>query len=114
MQRDVEEFDEQETGGGAMSLDRAISAVRKRLKIVIAMPLIAGALAALLVWTMPNRYDASAIIQIDPRQKSITNIEAVIPDLKGDQPSIESEVEVICCPTRPWISVRRARRSWRR
>lgn len=95
MQRDVEEFDEQETGGGAMSLDRAISAVRKRLKIVIAMPLIAGALAALLVWTMPNRYDASAIIQIDPRQKSITNIEAVIPDLKGDQPSIESEVEVI-------------------
>ncbi len=95
MQRDVEEVEEQQSSGGAMSLERAISAVRKRLKLVVAMPLVAAALAALLVWTMPNRYDASAIIQIDPRQKSITNIEGVIPDLKGDQPSIESEVEVI-------------------
>ena len=59
------------------------------------MPLIAGTLVAGLVWTMPNRFDASAIIQIDPRQKSITNIESVVADIKGDQPSIESEVEVI-------------------
>ncbi|MGL4396066.1 MAG: GNVR domain-containing protein, partial [Hyphomicrobium sp.] len=33
--------------------------------------------------------------QIDPRQKSITNLDSVVEDLKGDQPTIESEVEII-------------------
>ena len=95
MQGEAAEFGTDDEGGGAMSLDRAISAVRKRLKLVLMMPLVAGALVAAVVSMMPNRYDASAIIQIDPRQKSITNIEGVVADMKGDQPSIESEVEII-------------------
>lgn len=95
MEREAQEFGGEEQSGGAMSLERAISAVRKRLKFVLVLPLVAGALVGAAVWMMPNRYDASAIVQIDPRQKSITNIESVVPDLKGDQPSIESEVEII-------------------
>ena len=95
MQGGAQEFDGEETGKGAMSLERAISAVRKRLKLVLATSLVVGTIVAGIVWMMPNRYDASAIVQIDPRQKSITNIESVIPDMKGDQPSIESEVEII-------------------
>lgn len=95
MQGGGQESDSEETGKGAMSLERAISAVRKRLKIVVALPVVVGALVAGGVSMIPNRYDASAIIQIDPRQKSITHIEGVIPDMKGDQPSIESEVEII-------------------
>ena len=95
MEREAQEFGGDEEGGGAMSLERAISAIRKRLKFVLILPVVAGALAGAAVWMMPNRYDASAIVQIDPRQKSITNIESVVPDLKGDQPSIESEVEII-------------------
>jgi polysaccharide biosynthesis transport protein len=95
MEREAQELGGEEQSGGAMSLERAISAVRKRLKFVALMPLVAGTLVAAIVWAMPNRYDASSIIQIDPRQKAITNIEAVIPDIKGDAPSIESEVEII-------------------
>ena len=95
MEREAQEFGGEEEGGGAMSLDRATSAVRKRLKYVLAAPIVAGALVAALVWMMANRYDASAIVQIDPRQKSITRIDSVVPDMKGDQPSIESEVEII-------------------
>ena len=88
-------FEEEEVSGGALSLDRALSAVRKRLRLVIAMPIVAAAFVAAAVYLMPNRFDASAVVQIDPRQKSITNLDSVVSDLKGDQPTIESEVEII-------------------
>ena len=95
MQANDQQPDEEEGGGGALSIDRAISAVRKRLKLVIALPIVASALVAVLVSTMSNRYDASAIIQIDPRQKSIAHLDTVVSDLKGDQPTVESEVEIV-------------------
>ena len=34
---------------------------------------------------MPNRYDASAVVQIDPRHKIISNLDTVVSDLKGDR-----------------------------
>lgn len=96
MEREARDFaDDEGEGGGAMSLDRAISAIRKRLRLVLAMPLVAGAIVALVVWNLPNRYDASAIVQIDPREKSIAHLDSVVSDLKGDQPTIESEVEIV-------------------
>ncbi len=95
MQRAAQEFEEQESGGGALSLDRALSAIRKRLKLVAAMPVVAAIAVGCIVSLIPNRYDASAIVQIDPRQKSITNIDSVLADMKGDQASIESEVEIV-------------------
>lgn len=90
----MQEFEEQGESGGAFSVDRALSAVRKRFKLVAAMPVVAAIFVGLVVWTIPNRYEASAIVQIDPRQKSITNIDSVLSDIKGDQASIESEVEI--------------------
>ncbi len=92
MEHQTEDF---EDTGGALSLDRAIHAVRKRLRLVVALPIIAALTVAVIVSLMPNRYDASAIIQIDPRHKSITQVDPVVADLKGDQPSIESEVEIV-------------------
>ena len=44
---------------------------------------------------LPKRYEASALVQIDPRAKRITNIESVLSDLKTDNPTMESEVEII-------------------
>lgn len=85
----------EKSGGGAMSLERAISAVRKRLKLVVAMPVVLALMSALIALSMPNRYDASALVQIDPRQKLISNLDTVVSDLKGDAPTVESEVEVI-------------------
>ncbi len=88
-------FDDVEQTEGGLSLDRAISAVQKRLKLVIALPAIAIVVASTLLFFVPNRFDAAAVVQIDPRQKSITNLDSVVSDLKGDQPTIESEVEII-------------------
>jgi len=90
-----DDLEGEKSGGGAMSLERAISAVRKRLKIVIAVPVVMAIMSALIALAIPNRYDASALVQIDPRQKLISNLDSVVTDLKGDVPTIESEVEVI-------------------
>lgn len=95
MQRAVEPTDEQDEGGGAMSLDRAMSAVRKRLKLVVTIPVMAAAIVAAAVFALPDRYEASSIVQIDPRQKSITQLDSVVSDLKGDNSTVESELEII-------------------
>jgi len=82
-------------GGGGFSLDRALAAVRRRWKLVAAMPIAAAVLASVVVLSMPDRYDASATVQIDPRRKSISNLEGVISELKADTATVESEVEII-------------------
>ena len=95
MQREAYSVEHSDDSGGAMSFDRAISAVLKRARLVLAFPILLAAIVAIVVMLIPNRYDASALVQIDPRQKSITNIDGVIPDMKGDTPSVESEVEIV-------------------
>ncbi len=85
----------QESGGGAFSVDRILSAVLRRLRIVIVMPIVAAVLASLFALSLPNRYDASAVVQIDPRKKSISNLEGVLSELKADAPTVDSEVEII-------------------
>ncbi|MGE0854883.1 MAG: Wzz/FepE/Etk N-terminal domain-containing protein, partial [Hyphomicrobiaceae bacterium] len=82
-------------GGGAFSLDRALSALRRRLRIVIAAPIVIAALTSAVVVALPNRFDASAIVQIDPRKKTISNLESVLSELKADTATVESEVEII-------------------
>ncbi|MEQ1670221.1 MAG: GumC family protein, partial [Hyphomicrobium sp.] len=95
MQGSHEQFEDEVSGGGALSLDRALSAVRKRLKLVAIMPVIAALIMTAVVMMMTNRYDASAIVQIDPRHKSVTNIENVLSEVKTDTTGVESEVEII-------------------
>ena len=95
MQRTERHFDEDDESAGALSLERALSAVRKRMKLVVAMPVVAALLVAAAVSIMPDRYDASAVVQIDPRHKSITQLDSVVSDLKGDNSTVESELEII-------------------
>ncbi|MBR2537625.1 MAG: hypothetical protein IKE66_16265 [Hyphomicrobium sp.] len=95
MQRTERHFDEDDESAGALSLERALSAVRKRMKLVIAMPVVAALLVAAAVTIIPDRYDASAVVQIDPRHKSITQLDSVVSDLRGDNSTVESELEII-------------------
>ncbi|MBL8565077.1 MAG: polysaccharide biosynthesis tyrosine autokinase [Hyphomicrobiaceae bacterium] len=81
--------------GGMLSPDRIFSALRRRLIIVIALPLLALIAATVYVRSLPNRYDAFAVVQIDPRKKSISNMDLVISELKADGATIESEAEII-------------------
>ncbi len=95
MEENPDELSDGGQGGGGMSLERAAAAVRKRWKLIAAFPVLATLLAAAVVLALPNRFDASAIVQIDPRQKLVSNLDNVVTDLKGDNPTVESEVEII-------------------
>lgn len=95
MQRAERDIDEHDEGAGALSLERAFFAIRKRLKLVVALPVVAALLMAGAVALISDRYDASSVVQIDPRQKSITQLDSVVSDLKGDNSTVESELEII-------------------
>ena len=85
----------EDSGGGAFSLERAFNAVRRRLPLIGAVTTAVTLAAIAFSMTLPNRYDGVAVVQIDPRKKSISQFEGVVEDLKGDSASIDSEVEVI-------------------
>lgn len=95
MQPEVSTLEQQEESGGAMSFDRAISAVYKRAKLVLAFPIVLATIVTTVVMLTPNRYDASAIIQTDPRPKSITNPEATAYGIRIDPLAADNEIEII-------------------
>lgn len=85
----------EEGGAGAISLERVLNAVRRRLPLVVIVASIVVGLGIAVALMLPNRYEGVAIIQIDPRKKTISNIDNVVEDLRGDAASLDSEVEVI-------------------
>lgn len=80
---------------GSISLAYVLGVLRQSARWVAVFVVVATAIAASVVWMLPNRYDASATVQIDPRRKSISNVEGVVSDLKADQSTVDSEVEVV-------------------
>ncbi len=84
-----------EGGAGAFSFERAVTAVRRRLHVVAIVAGLVVGLTTAAVLMLPNRYEGIAVVQIDPRKKSISNIENVIADLKADAATLDSEVEII-------------------
>lgn len=94
MQRVVRELAVKDESAGAMSPERALSAIRKRLQLVIALPVLTACIVAAIVALIPDRFEASAIVQVDPRQKSNAQIEGAAPDFNGDRAS-EDEIEII-------------------
>lgn len=93
----VQDYDDYEEVEGAHSayVERALSAVRRRLFLIAVLTVIGTGLGAVYIFSKPNYYSARAVVQIDPRQKSITNTDTVFSDMRGDRASIESEVQLI-------------------
>lgn len=85
----------EENGGGAFSLERAFHAVRRRLPLVAMTAGLFALVAAGIAYTLPTRYEGVAVVQLDPRKKSVSQVDSVVEDLKGDNASIDSEVEII-------------------
>lgn len=75
---------DEDDGQGGLSPERLIGAVRRRWKLVAAVTVVAAGLAAVAAWSIPNRYDAAAVVQIDPRKKTISNMDGVISELKAE------------------------------
>lgn len=85
----------EESSGGAFSFERAFNAVRRRLALVGAIAAVSTLIALAVALALPNRYEGVAIVQIDPRQKTISQIDGVVENLRGDNASVDSEVEVL-------------------
>lgn len=84
-----------EESEATFSLDQAISAVRRRWMLIAALPLLAIAIAGVVALALPNRFDAAATVQIDPRRRAVANLEGAVSDIKADYTTIESEVEIL-------------------
>ncbi len=95
MREDDQALPQAENGGGGISLGYLLSVMRERVLLIIVMVALATSIASGFGWYLPNRFDASTTVQIDPRRKTVSNMEGVVSDLKADQTTVESEVEVI-------------------
>jgi uncharacterized protein involved in exopolysaccharide biosynthesis len=84
-----------EEGGLGLELRDVIVALRRRWWLIALLAFVLAGVAALVALAIPNRYEALATIQIDPRKKTIVQLDAVIPDITGDAPTIESQIEFI-------------------
>ncbi len=86
---------EDDDGESGFNPDRIISAISRRWRLAAGIAC-ATTLAAITVTVLlPNRYEAAATLQLDPRKKNVSNVEGVVSDLNVDTAAIESEAEVI-------------------
>lgn len=95
IKRNDEFSDEVEESGNGMSLSLVLAIARRRWRLIAAVALAAIAVSVALAVFLPTRYEASAVIQIDPRRKSIANVDPIVADIKADTTTIESEVEIL-------------------
>jgi Mrp family chromosome partitioning ATPase/capsular polysaccharide biosynthesis protein len=86
---------ENNVGTAAHNFARARAGVYKRLKAVAAFPVVLAFGATIIVLLIPERYDAAATIQIDPRQRSNTAIVPGSDEPKSNQPTIEAELQTL-------------------
>jgi polysaccharide biosynthesis transport protein len=91
----IADQDQDDNAGGTFSLDRALSALRRRSAMIAICTGVAIGMSLAIATMIPNRYDAVASVQVDPRKKSISNLEGVVSELKADAATVESEVEII-------------------
>ena len=82
-----------EGAGGGFGFKDAFAALRRRAWLVALFAAAGTGVAMAFAYSMPNLFEAVATVQIDPRKKTIVSLEAVLPDIAGDTPTIESQVE---------------------
>ena len=86
---------QQENRESEFGLADVLAVLKRRGKLVALLVVLATIVTSAVVYVMPNRYEASATVLIDPRKRTIVNLEQVVSDLRADTPTVESEVEVL-------------------
>lgn len=82
-------------GGSGFAIADLVGMARRRWRLIALISITITAIAAAVLISIPNRYEASATVQIDPRKRTIVQIENVTSDLRTDTPIVESEVEIL-------------------
>ncbi len=94
MTRESNNMPAEETGGD-FGLREILGMLRRRVWVILGLALLGTAIAFAVTRILPNQYESVATIQIDPRKKTVIHLDAVLPDIAGDTPSIESQVELL-------------------
>lgn len=87
--------DRNEEAGPEFGLADALGLLRRRWRLITAVTVTISVIVAAVAVALPSRYEAFATVQIDPRKKTILQLENVVSDLRGDAATVESEVEVL-------------------
>ncbi|MEZ5817509.1 MAG: GNVR domain-containing protein [Hyphomicrobiaceae bacterium] len=80
---------------GGVRIGDLLGALYRRAWWIALIASVATFVAVAVAVYLPNQYEAIATVQIDPRKKTIVSLDAVLPDIAGDTPTIESQVEII-------------------
>lgn len=81
--------------GAEAHFARARVAVYKRVKAIAAFPVVLAFSATVIVLLIPERYEATATVQIDPRQRSTASIVPDSDEPQSTQPTIEAELQAL-------------------
>jgi polysaccharide biosynthesis transport protein len=85
----------QPEGGSGFAVGDLLRIARRRWLLIASVVFSITGIAAAVLYSIPNRYEASATVQIDPRKRTIVQIENVTSDLRTETPIVESEVEIL-------------------
>lgn len=94
MRREEDRSPADAEGESTISLRDLFAMLRRRARLIAFVSTIVTLAAVAVVVLWPNRYEAIAVIQLDPRHKTVTQFEGVYENLKSDTPTIESEAEI--------------------
>lgn len=91
----TDDWEEGEEAGSAFGFRDILEIARRRAMLIGCIVIGIVALVGAASFLLPNQYQATATIQLTPRETKIVSIDSVIKDIKGDTPTIESEVEIV-------------------
>ncbi|MEO1282394.1 MAG: GumC family protein [Pseudomonadota bacterium] len=90
-----QEDDIEDGAGGGIPLGRILFALRKRMYVIALFAGLVTIGVAFLTTQLPNLYQATAMVQVEARERTIANLKDVVSDLKVNGATMESEVEIL-------------------
>ncbi|MEO1206752.1 MAG: GumC family protein, partial [Pseudomonadota bacterium] len=87
--------DIEDGAGGGIPIGRIIFALKKRMYAIFLFAALTTAFVGFLTFQLPNLYQATALVQVEARERTIANLKDVVSDLKVNGATMESEVEIL-------------------
>ena len=85
----TDDWEEGEEAGSAFGFRDILEIARRRAMLIGCVVIGIVALVGAASFLLPNQYQATATIQLTPRETKIVSIDSVIKDIKGDTPTID-------------------------
>ena len=78
-----------------MSASDILGAVRRRVGLIAVVLGLSVAASIALALLLPPRFEGAALVQIDPRKRTIVNLEPVTSELRAESAIVDSETDEV-------------------